>query len=80
MIIFRLQRKLRAFEKKPDPTHKSLDDPADAEIQLQMQKPKSACSDDESIQTTSVLTTESTETKSPPQVRIFFTQLILGNT
>lgn len=73
-MIFRFQRKLRAFEKKPDPTQKSMDDPADAEIQLQMQKP--ACSDDESIQTTSILTAESTETKSTPQVRIPLTQLI----
>lgn len=68
--MFRFQRKLRAFEKKHDTIHKSLDDTADAEIQLEMQIPKSACSDDESIKAVSTLTTESTETKSTPQVRI----------
>lgn len=68
-MMFGLQRKLRTFEKKHDPIHKSLDDTADIDIQLEMQKPKSACSDDESIKAMTILSGESTETKSTPQVR-----------
>lgn len=67
-----LQRKLRALEKNNDPIHKSLDDTADVEIQLEMQKPKSVCSDDESLKAMTILSTESTETKSTPQVGITF--------
>lgn len=74
--MFGLQRKLRTFEKKHDPIHKSLDETADGEIQLEMQKPKSACSDDESIKAMTILSSESTETKSTPQVRAFNGQLI----
>lgn len=72
-MMFGLQRKLRAFEKKHDPIHKSLDDTADVEIQLEMQKPKSVCSDDESVKAMTILSGESTETKSTPQVRTQFT-------
>lgn len=68
-MMFDLQRKLRTFEKKHDPIHKSLDDTGDVDIQLEMQKPKSACSDDESIKAMTILSGESTETKSTPQVR-----------
>ncbi|XP_037035910.1 ralA-binding protein 1 isoform X2 [Bradysia coprophila] len=67
-IITQLKRKLRTFEKKNDPVHKSLDDTTDGEIQLEMQKPKSVCSDDESVKTITVLPTESNETKTTVQV------------
>jgi len=67
-IITQLKRKLRTFEKKHDPRHKSLDETADVEIQLEMQKPKSVCSDDESLKAMTILSTESTESKSTPQV------------
>lgn len=67
-----LQRKLRTFEKKQDQTHKSLDDTVDADlsIELNLRKTKSSCSDDESLKTMTMVSTESTTntgTKTTPQ-------------
>lgn len=70
-IITQLKRKLRSFEKKQDSTQKSLDDTVDGDLSmdLNIQKAKSICSDDElSCKTVTVVsTTENTETKTTPQ-------------
>lgn len=72
---FSFQRKLRLFEKKQDSTQKSMDDTVDGDAsysnEFQFTKAKSICSDDESLKTTTVLSTGSTtntETKTTPQV------------
>ena len=68
-----LQRKLRSFEKKSDCVQKSLDDTVDGDISidLNLQKAKLSCSDDESsIKTVTAISTESatnTEAKNTPQ-------------
>lgn len=71
------QRKLRSFEKKQDPTQKSMDDTVDGETSfsndVQSTKAKSICSDDESLKTATILSTESatnTETRTTPQVTL----------
>ncbi|XP_049538172.1 ralA-binding protein 1 isoform X1 [Anopheles darlingi] len=72
-IITQLKRKLRTFEKKSDCLQKSLDDTVDGDISidLNLQKGKFSCSDDESsIKTVTAISTESaanTETKNTPQ-------------
>uniref|UniRef100_A0AAG5CZC4 Rho-GAP domain-containing protein n=1 Tax=Anopheles atroparvus TaxID=41427 RepID=A0AAG5CZC4_ANOAO len=72
-IITQLKRKLRAFEKKSDCVQKSMDDTVDGDISidLNLQKAKFSCSDDESsIKTVTAISTESatnTETKNTPQ-------------
>ncbi|XP_052865755.1 ralA-binding protein 1 isoform X2 [Anopheles cruzii] len=73
-IITQLKRKLRTFEKKSDCLQKSLDDTVvdgDISIDLNLQKGKFSCSDDESsIKTVTAISTESatnTETKNTPQ-------------
>lgn len=70
-IITQLKRKLRSFEKKNDSTQKSLDDTVDGDLSmdLNIQKAKSICSDDElSCKTVTVVSTsENTETKTTPQ-------------
>uniref|UniRef100_A0A2M4C6I8 Putative ral-gtpase effector rlip76 n=1 Tax=Anopheles marajoara TaxID=58244 RepID=A0A2M4C6I8_9DIPT len=72
-IITQLKRKLRSFEKKSDCLQKSLDDTVDGDISidLNLQKGKFSCSDDESsIKTVTAISTESaanTETKNTPQ-------------
>lgn len=70
-IITQLKRKLRSFEKKQDSTQKSLDDTVDGDLSmdLNIQKAKSICSDDElSCKTVTVVSTsENTETKTTPQ-------------
>ncbi|XP_050069044.1 ralA-binding protein 1 [Anopheles maculipalpis] len=72
-IITQLKRKLRSFEKKSDCVQKSLDDTVDGDISidLNIQKSKLSCSDDESsIKTVTALSTESatnTEAKNTPQ-------------
>uniref|UniRef100_A0A3F2Z133 Rho-GAP domain-containing protein n=1 Tax=Anopheles minimus TaxID=112268 RepID=A0A3F2Z133_9DIPT len=72
-IITQLKRKLRSFEKKSDCVQKSLDDTVDGDISidLNLQKSKLSCSDDESsIKTVTAISTESatnTEAKNTPQ-------------
>uniref|UniRef100_A0A182NSE6 Rho-GAP domain-containing protein n=1 Tax=Anopheles dirus TaxID=7168 RepID=A0A182NSE6_9DIPT len=72
-IITQLKRKLRSFEKKSDCVQKSLDDTVDGDvsIDLNLQKSKLSCSDDESsIKTVTAISTESatnTEAKNTPQ-------------
>lgn len=72
-IITQLKRKLRTFERKQDSTQKSMEDTIDGEACTDSHIPpkaKSSCSDDESIKTVTILSTESatnTETKSTPQ-------------
>uniref|UniRef100_A0A6E8VCJ8 Rho-GAP domain-containing protein n=2 Tax=Anopheles coluzzii TaxID=1518534 RepID=A0A6E8VCJ8_ANOCL len=72
-IITQLKRKLRSFEKKSDCVQKSLDDTVDGDISidLNLQKAKLSCSDDESsIKTVTAISTESatnTEAKNTPQ-------------
>ncbi|XP_035904230.1 ralA-binding protein 1 [Anopheles stephensi] len=72
-IITQLKRKLRSFEKKSDCVQKSLDDTVDGDvsIDLNIQKSKLSCSDDESsIKTVTAISTESatnTEAKNTPQ-------------
>lgn len=70
-----LQRKLRSFERKQDSMQKSIDDgigDVDTslayDVSVQLSKTKSICSDDESLKTLTVVSTESnTETKTSPQ-------------
>uniref|UniRef100_A0A182P591 Rho-GAP domain-containing protein n=1 Tax=Anopheles epiroticus TaxID=199890 RepID=A0A182P591_9DIPT len=72
-IITQLKRKLRSFEKKSDCVQKSLDDTVDGDIsiELNLQRAKLSCSDDESsIKTVTAVSTESatnTEAKNTPQ-------------
>lgn len=70
-----MQRKLRSFERKQDSMQKSLDDgigdvdtSLSYEVTAQLSKTKSICSDDESLKTLTIVSTESnTGTKTSPQ-------------
>ncbi|XP_055323745.1 ralA-binding protein 1 isoform X2 [Sitodiplosis mosellana] len=74
-IITQLKRKLRSFERSQDSMQKSIDDGiGDVDTSLsyegtaQLIKTKSICSDDESLKTLTIVSTESnTETKTSPQ-------------
>lgn len=69
------QRKLRSFERRQDSMQKSIDDgigdvdtSLSYEVTAQLSKTKSICSDDESLKTLTIVSTESnTETKTSPQ-------------
>ncbi|XP_031625858.1 ralA-binding protein 1 [Contarinia nasturtii] len=74
-IITQLKRKLRSFERKQDSMQKSIDDgigdvdtSLSYDVTTQLSKTKSICSDDESLKTLTIVSTESnTETKTSPQ-------------
>lgn len=67
------QRKLRSFERKQDSMQRSMDEAlgegdASLSFDAHLTKTKSICSDDESLKTMTMLSTESnTETKTTPQ-------------
>lgn len=82
-----VQRKLRSFERKQDSMQKSLDDgigdvdtSLSFEVTAQLSKTKSICSDDESLKTLTIVSTESyTGTKTSPQDRPDGTLSATGN-
>lgn len=74
-MVFIQQRKLRSFERRQDSMQKSIDDgigdvdtSLSYDVTAQLSKTKSICSDDESLKTLTIVSTESnTETKTSPQ-------------